>query len=93
MPGKLLDAMNDFTEVQLPESRVLIVITGMAELLKHFFEIVLTFLKGGTICMQKSENGLVPVSLLHFQYTSLASNMIIGERVSQSRPGSATLLQ
>ncbi|KAF2871332.1 asparaginase-domain-containing protein [Massariosphaeria phaeospora] len=43
MPGKLLGDMDDaFPEIQLPESRVLIVITG------------------GTICMRKSENGLVP---------------------------------
>lgn len=28
MPGRLLDDMDDFPELQLPESRVLIIITG-----------------------------------------------------------------
>ncbi|KAF2727697.1 asparaginase-domain-containing protein [Polyplosphaeria fusca] len=43
MPGKVLWEMEDsFPEIQLPESRILIIITG------------------GTICMRKSENGLVP---------------------------------
>ncbi|KAF2204439.1 asparaginase-domain-containing protein [Delitschia confertaspora ATCC 74209] len=42
MPGRLVGDMDGFPEVQLPESRVLIIITG------------------GTICMRRSEDGLVP---------------------------------
>lgn len=47
---------------EAPESRVLIVITGMRHLilLPVKMQILMVFL-GGTICMQHSEDGLVPV--------------------------------
>ena len=63
--------MDPAPEVQLPESRVLIIITGRSPTRKC--SLCVRYVKkeeetdretGGTICMQKSVNGLVPVSLV-----------------------------